>query len=574
MLRNLPVAALLSVVAMLAVSCSTDVVDGEVTTLPEGMYPLTLTATQDEMVALPQTRVSDYDDTDGTHKSKWTAGDQIKVVVSEGNNDAETTCTLDANGDITTCSPALYWKTTQMSKINAWYSNITGQNTTSNTVSLADQSSGLAYVLKADEKSNVNYQSGNISLDFKHQLAKVRVTVNKGTYTGDLNNLSVAMQECYTSCIVTNGIISNPQGSGDIKMRSVGNNVFEANVVPGKTSKDNAFKINADDKTSLASLSGAVTFTAGSVHYITIKIDATGPIPITPDETITQPGDYIMKGSFTQGVILNGNNINLIVEEASSTAATAIHVKGGTPAITVKGTNNSFNCSDTPILLDPKTNVIIKGSTSNPKDSKLTIRTSTSAVAGIGSASESSCGNISIADITLDVYGGTGSDYGGAAIGTNGAGSFGSSCGNITIENSVVYAKGGIGAAAIGLAEVSDSNSCGEIIIKHSKIYATTTYDDYYNSYAACIGHAAFAERTPVVVGKITITTDESKEVFFGADRFKAIDNNGSTVTSGFYKVGKSNSSNYQSKQTWSGVYFGKEGQETELASGSTNGYQ
>lgn len=81
----------------------------------------------------------------------------------------------------------------------------------------------------------------------------------------------------------------------------------------------------------------------------------------------------------------------------------------------MKGTSNSFNCYDTPILLDPGANVTIKGATNDPKESKLTIRTSADAVAGIGSATQSSCDNISIANVTLDVHGGTGK-YGGAAI--------------------------------------------------------------------------------------------------------------------------------------------------------------
>lgn len=166
----LQTACTLTAALLLLAGCTqNELFDGQGEPLPEGKYPLTFTATQGEPVASPQTRVSDYGDADGNHKSKWTTGDRIKVVVSAGGNAMETTCTLDANGNITGYDSQLYWKTTQTSKINSWYSNITGQATTSNTVNLADQSSGLAYVLKAEEKTDVNYRSDNISLSFKHQ---------------------------------------------------------------------------------------------------------------------------------------------------------------------------------------------------------------------------------------------------------------------------------------------------------------------------------------------------------------------------------------------------------------------
>jgi|GEM_PF-6054739 len=121
--------------ASLLAACSTEeMTDNQAEALPEGMYPLTFTVTQSEVVASPQTRVTDSD-VDGQHKSSWTAGDQIKVTVSEGGNVMETTCMLDGSGNITAYNPQLYWETTQSSKINAWYSNIIGSDaTTSNTI--------------------------------------------------------------------------------------------------------------------------------------------------------------------------------------------------------------------------------------------------------------------------------------------------------------------------------------------------------------------------------------------------------------------------------------------------------
>lgn len=536
------------------------------TPLPEGMYPLSLTATQCEPVASPQTRVSDYEE-GGSHKSKWTDSDQIKVKVSGGGNDMETTCTLDQNGNISYYNPQLYWKTAQSSKINAWYSNITGQNTTSSTVSLADQSRSLAYVLKADEV-DANYQSGNISLNFKHQLAKVRVKLEKGTYDGNLSNASVKMKGCYTSCTVSNGEVTASGATGDITMykASYGSGTYyEVNAVPGTALKDNSFEISVDGKTTIASLMSEITLTAGIVHTITLTMDKKGPTVITGGE-ITQPGDYIVTGEISNKVTLKGDNITLTLQNVKSSEG--IEIESGTPTIKIKEDNNSLTAG---ICIAPNANVVIQGDGSS--SSKLTIRAGT---VGIGvNGDERRCGDITIKDVTVDVAVDPSSKaaaIGGGAFGSGGAG-FGSGCGNILIQNSIVYAKGGEGAAAIGFAYIIDGYEIGTITINESKIYVFTVYDSYRNCYAACIGFGCYANNSAgkgsQKLGLVTITTSESKEVFFGTDRFKAIDGNGNEVTTGFYKVGKSTYLDAQSWQSWSGLIFNGE----ELASGGSNGY-
>lgn len=536
-------------------------IDGNVRNLPEGMYPLTFTTTQGEPVASPQTRVSDYDDTDGSHKSKWTTGDRIKVVVSEGGNDMETTCTLDQNGNITNYNPKLYWKTTQTSKVNAWYSNITGQATvTGNTVSLADQSRGLAYVLKAEEKTGVNYKRGSISLQFKHQLAKVRVKLIKGTYEGNLSNAIVKMKGCYTSCTVSNGTVTANGTTGDITMcktTSGSDTYYEANAVPSTALKDNSFEISVDGKTTMANLMSEITLTAGIVHTITLTMNKKEPTAITGGE-ITQPGEYIMTGEISDKVTLKGDNITLMLQNVTSSGG--IEISSGTPTIKIKGENNSFTAG---IRIAPNANVVIQGDSSSY--SKLTIRTGT---VGIGvNGDERRCGNITIKDVTVDV---TVDPSSKAAAAIGGSEGFGNGCGNILIENSIVYAKGGKGSAAIGFARNFDGNEIGTITINESKIYATTSYSE---AYAACIGFSCGADNSSgkgaQKLGLVTITTSETKEVFFGSDRFKAIDGNGSEVTSGFYKVGKSTVTSAQSWQSWSGLKFNGE----ELASGGSNGY-
>lgn len=443
--------------------------DGAGTSLPEGMYPLTFTATQDDGGGV-QTRVSENPDGMG---STWTAGDQIKVVVSDGGNAAETTCTLNSSGNITAYNPKLYWKTTQNSKINAWYSNILGQSTASSTVSLTNQTGGLAYVLKADEKTNVNYQSSNIQLQFTHQLAKVRVKVVKGTYKGNLNITGVKVKG-YTSCAVSKGVVSSGSNEGYISTRKNGD-YYEANLVPGLALQTEAFEITADGNTTKATLKGAVTPAKGNVHTITITMDAAGPKPITPGETITE-GEYIMKGSVSQGVTLNGDNINLILEEVTSNGANPpIHITGGTPTIIIKGKNNSLTTTGGP-------GIWVDGENANVKIT--------------GDGSSSSCIKI---------------ESEAAAIGTKGGLAY-PKCGNITIENIKIIAtikESGAAAIGFGAAYGSGSNQkIGDITITNAEIEATLTEDQYF-PYGAVVGGCGGGEGT-YQMGDIRITTNDS----------------------------------------------------------------
>ena len=457
----------------LLASCSNeDVTDNPVETLPEGMYPLTFTATQGEVVATPQTRVSDYDDTDGTHKSKWDGGDQIEVKVSDntGNTMGTTTCTLDENGNITAYNPQLYWQTTGNYTINAWYSNITGQNTTSTTVSLADQSSGLAYVLKADQLTNQNYKSGNIALTFKHQLAKVRVKVEKGTYEGDLTNATVKMKGCYTSCTVSEGTVTAGSTTGDITMRKVtagSDTYYEANAVPGTPLKDDAFEISSANgkNTATANLASEITLTAATVNTITLTIDKAGPKEITPgadgNYTVNEGADVLIKGNGSQTtgqIIINGTatvtiqNVNIKTQEKPT-----ISITNGTATIKLSGNNilestgSKHKTAAGTQLNNVNSNVIIEGNDNN----SLTIT----------------------------------ADYGNPAIGSGNGGKGG----NITIRNATITANAintigfGCGAAiGSGSSWVSSEAHIGIITIINSNI--TASVRDNKNSSAAVIG--------------------------------------------------------------------------------------
>lgn len=413
-LRILQTACALASLLMLAACTQEQLADSDVQNLPEGAYPLTFTAMQGEPVASPQTRVSDYDDTDGNHKSKWTTGDRIKVVVSEGGNDMETTCTLDENGNITGYNPKLYWKTTQTSKINAWYSNIAGQATvTDNTVNLADQHSGLAYVLKAEEKTGVNYKSGSISLQFKHQLAKVRVKLVKGTYEGDLSNVTVKINSQYTSCTISNGTVTVSGTTGDITMHkttSGSDTYYEANVVSGTLSATDAFQITADGKSTNATLNNGVTLTAGQLYEITVTVNKPAPteydLSMNTDITINDDKEYILTGSGTGHVTINGNATvtlnNATIEPSSAAAAIQIN-SNHTATLILEGTNTlTGGASYSAIFPKEGSNVIIDGTGTLEVTGAYTC-------AGIGASERGNAGTITIENGTIVARGGAGS---------------------------------------------------------------------------------------------------------------------------------------------------------------------
>lgn len=428
----------------LLVSCANELATDTGTLLPEGVYPLSLTATQSKPMASPQTRVSDYEE-NGNYKSKWTAGDQIKVTVSGGGNTAETTCTLDGSGNITNYNPPLYWKTNQSSKINAWYSNIVGQNTTSNTVTLADQSSGLAYVLKADEVTNASYQSGNISLNFKHQLAKVRVKLEKDTYEGDLTQATVKVKG-YTTCTVANGEVT---GTAEGYISSLKNgDYYEANLVPQSVSATNFIKIiGKNDKEFAVKLTADAlsALTGGQVYTFTVTVNKQGPLNVKLSEittdtytfdrdgTLEGDGNKYGKAIFIEdGVTLTIKNVKL-----KPTAENNYAIYGnGTATLILDGENSLTGNGDYYAGVAAKTKIIIKG------NGNLTA-TGSGQAPGIGAGiyAAQSCGDILIEGGTIISTGG----WGGSP-----AAGIGSNCGNITITGGNITATGNAYAAGIG----------------------------------------------------------------------------------------------------------------------------
>ena len=242
----IPAAALL-----LLAACTQDEPGGQGNELPYGEYPLQIggvtldveSSAEPWSAEGPQTRVTE-DNTDGKSSVwQWDGSEMIEVRL--GNETA--TYTLNADKTLTSDNQ-LYWTSTAPATVTAWYP-------TYETVDLSDQSEGLAYMLKA-EVPGATYNN-EITLGFKHQLAKVRVVLS-GTQASLAQSVEVYG---YTTCTNKEGtpVIDGAQPDW-LKMKHTtyadGTECWEANVVPGTIDKDSFLRLNEDVVLTDSELSG------------------------------------------------------------------------------------------------------------------------------------------------------------------------------------------------------------------------------------------------------------------------------------------------------------------------------
>ncbi len=525
--------------ALLLSACSQDELV-ENTALPEGEYPLrigsvTLSA---EVSEQPWTRVTE-DATDGKSSVwEWNGTETIRVQLG----DEATTYTLNTDKTLT-ADQQLYWTSTDPATVAAWYP-------TYETVDLSDQSNGLAYVLKA-EVQDATYNN-EITLGFKHQLAKVRVVLG-GTQAALAQSVEVYG---YTTCTNNEGTPIAGSTQDWIKMKHTtyadGTECWEANVVPGNITLENFVRING--QTATINDGFPTTLDASTMYTIDLTV---GENQIFGGETITKPGEYIVKGTVTESITLDSEDITLILEDADiNTNGIAINIVSGNPTLKIQGTENAVkSTTSTAIHVGSGCTLTIEG-VNGTTDDKLkaeggknegTASGSGNAGAGIGS---SNGGNIIIRNITIEAQGNSWYHYlgyvqgGGAAIGSSGPGY----CGDITITDATITAIGGHYAAAIGMGYSvegsEDSNlKMGTIRISNSIITAQG------GESASAIGFPYLSYLQNPTAGEIYIETKESSNTFL----------NRLTITSGKFKIGKGSFNEYNSFYgtnggTWPGV--------------------
>lgn len=232
---------------------------------------------------------------------------------------------------------------TNSATINAWYSNIANRARYRKDCQPCRPIGGLAYVLKAEE-TTAQYKDQKIKLKFSHQLAKVRVKLEKGSYQGNLSNATVKVKG-YTSCTVMNGNVGDEGEVGYITMRKNGE-YYEASLVPGTLQASEAFEISADDKNTKVNLQKAVVLEKGEVHTITITVNQNRNIDINSgsgDINITGDDEWIVygNGNVAQRRITIDGSATVTLKNINLTNGSdgCICIKNGSPTIILEGTN-------------------------------------------------------------------------------------------------------------------------------------------------------------------------------------------------------------------------------------------
>ena len=262
LLSILPAAALL-----LLSACTQDEPGGQGNELPYGEYPLQISGVTLDVESSaepwsteePQTRVAENDNGTG---SVWQWDGSEKIRVQLGDETADYTLNV---GPILTADKQLYWTSTAPATVTARYP-------TDETVNLSDQSNALAYVLKA-EAPNATYNN-EITLSFKHQLAKVRVVLS-GTQASLAQSVEVYG---YTTCTNNEGVPTAGSTQGWLKMKNTtyadGTECWEANVVPGTIDKNRFLRLNGHAVLTASELSGFnySSLDAGQMYTIDLTV--------------------------------------------------------------------------------------------------------------------------------------------------------------------------------------------------------------------------------------------------------------------------------------------------------------
>ena len=330
--------------AILFTACSQDELAEQGNTLPDGEYPLqigsvSITAEASEE---PWTRVSEKPDGSG---SVFQGGERIGVRIGDNEETGVYIIKVDDAGNVTVePDKPVYWKNTQPAEVTAWYPATDGA------LFLRDQDNGLVYVLRATA-DNANHNTP-VNLQFKHQLAKVRV-VTKGT----VNVGSIAIQYP-PDCSVNEGIVTSGgpwdfldsyktyyEGIGtcwEINLPA-GNDIEFCRVTPIENS---AIMKNAR-------LTPPVTLEAGKVHTITITANREGTQTIdlstlTDTHEINDNGTYYVTGTGSYGIKVTNGNPEIYLEDAqiSVSSGNAIDIQGGSPTIHVRGEGNTVASTD------------------------------------------------------------------------------------------------------------------------------------------------------------------------------------------------------------------------------------
>lgn len=245
----------------LSTSCDTEE-RGDVTSLPDGKYPLQLTA---ELVQ-PQTR--------SAGKDAWTGSEAIAVRM----DDTTGKYVVDVTGAATpaTAADALFWQSTADAEVTAWYPYTDGGTVG---YDISDQSGGYAGYdfLRATATGRYNQ---SVSLRFHHQMAKMEVTLNAGDgiTAAELAGADVVLfgDACAS---VTDGMVADAARYDDeIFPYKYDAKKYEAVVVPQNMKGKKLVQVGFGGKTFVYTpeTDAAGNLEAGKRYKYTITVKANG----------------------------------------------------------------------------------------------------------------------------------------------------------------------------------------------------------------------------------------------------------------------------------------------------------
>lgn len=448
-------------------ACTQDEMPDNGNTLPEGKYPLEIasvtisveSSSEPWSANAPQTRVTESED---GNSSVWEWDGTEKIGVQLYGDMA--TYTLN-EGHTLTPDKTLYWKNKEQTTVTAWYPVETE-------VSLADQSSKLAYVLKGSGEGDYN---NSVELGFEHALAKVRVVFSDKS-TANVTDASVSIL-APTSCMVDKGNVTAGSKTDYIPMFKATYNskvYYEANVTPSLTLEDDAFQLVVDGKAVKCSTT-QVTTQAGQLHTITLTVNENYTVVDVSSITGTE---YTVKGN----VHLKGNgqakDLKLTVEEGSKLLLEDVILEP-----TATGHAVTCNGSAT-IKLSGKNEITGTCTGKRQEGSGILINKGTLTINGPGELKatglgEASCGIGACNGASIVINGGTiiatssnpyDSTWGNPGIGVSDRKGDGY-CGDITINGGHITAQGGPYAAGIGTGVLS---TCGNITIQGENTIVTS----------------------------------------------------------------------------------------------------
>ena len=229
--------------------------------LPDGEYPLTLTARVDGMA----TRTSG--------KDAWADGDEIGVRI--GADGATGHYELNANGSVKEIITPVYWQNTASATVTAWYPY--GEQTN---VDISDQSEGFAafdfLTATAEEQ---NYQS-TVSLSFKHQMAKVSYTLQGDGVTDEELQTAVVTLLGDATATFKDGVLEQAdQTDGEITSCYNGDTRTGAALFVPQDMTNKAFikvSMNNNTLTYTPTTEDSGILMAGKVNSYTITVKADG----------------------------------------------------------------------------------------------------------------------------------------------------------------------------------------------------------------------------------------------------------------------------------------------------------